>query len=200
VKPIQCSLAAKSWILFVVVCLPLFLFETSVKAESSCVSGSLPNSHVFTRWDGNNQIPGGGIIVDGPDTECSPKIGQFDTIKVVQYWESSEYRQQVYTQSDGRPLGSLATHFLWRSSPGAKPIISKKSRAVCTNSNSNKRAVIGIKPGKCEVLLTIVVKEKVVASSNKFCQSPIQLEPKNCGSFLRSGQKVTAKLVLNFSK
>lgn len=190
----------KIFTIFAVVCLPLFLLVSSVNAEINCVSGSLPNSHVFTRWDGNIQISGGGIIVDGPDTACSTKLGQFDTIRVIQYWESSEYKQQVYTQSDGRPLGSLVTHFLWRTQPGANPIISKKSQGVCKKSKSNRRAVIGIKPGRCEVLLTIVVKEKDVASSNRYCQTPIQLEPQNCGSFLRSGQKISAKLILNFSK
>lgn len=168
-------------------------------AAPSCVSGALPSSHVFTRWDGDEQI-GGGVIVDGPKTECTSKLGQFDTIKAVQYWETNDYRHQVYTRTDGRSLGSLNSHFVWRRGLGANPVIKKKSKGVCVNSKSNKRAVVGLKSGKCEVLLTIVANKNDVASSNKLCKTAGQLDSNNCGWFLTVGQRITAKLTLNFTK
>jgi hypothetical protein len=121
-------------------------------------------------------------------------VGTFDTINAIKHWESNEYRAQVYTRDDGRPLGSLVSHYLWRSGSGISLVIPKSSKRICKISPTNERAVVGLRPGKCQIVLRITVTKRDSEKSRKLCID----STRDCGWFITSGQQMTAKLKVNF--
>ena len=79
------------------------------------------------------------IVRNVPDAMCSISISKrFDTARYV------------LKALEGH-AGSL--HWLWRSGPPYVAKVSPKSIKICKADTSDRRKVIGLKPGKCVVTL-----------------------------------------------
>ena len=79
------------------------------------------------------------IVRNIPDAMCS--------ISISKRFDSSRY---IISALNGH-LGS--THWLWRSGPPFVAKVSPKSIKICKADTSDRRKVIGLKPGKCVVTL-----------------------------------------------
>jgi len=89
-------------------------------------------------FDGSDYAPNE-IIKDIPDALCSISISKkFDSIR---------YIIKALDDSPG------TAHWLWRSGPGYVAKVSPKSNKICKSDASDRRRVIGLKPGKCVVTL-----------------------------------------------
>lgn len=109
------------------------------------------------------------IVRNIPDAICS--------ISISKRFDPSRY---IISALNGH-LGS--THWLWRSGPPYVAKVSPKSSKICKSDASDRRKVIGLKPGKCVVTL-------VTRKSERF--SPI--DNTNKGDFY------TASVVIDFTK
>lgn len=109
------------------------------------------------------------IVRNIPDAMCS--------ISISKRFDPSRY---IISALNGH-LGS--THWLWRSGPSYVAKVSPKSIKICKSDASDRRRVIGLKPGQCVVTLVTRKAEK---------STPI--DDTNKGDFY------TASVVIDFTK
>ena len=109
------------------------------------------------------------IVRNIPDAMCS--------ISISKRFDSSRY---IISALNGH-LGS--TQWLWRSGPPYVAKVSPKSIKICKADTSDRRKVIGLKPGKCVVTL-------VTRKAERF--TPI--DSTNTGDFY------SASVVIDFTK
>lgn len=117
---------------------------------------------------------------DGPDkaTEILRNLPNADcSISIKARFNPSQYIIGALDPHHG------TTHWLWRSGTPYVAKISPKSTKICKSDASDRRRVIGLKPGKCVVTL-------VTRKSERF--SPI--DNTNKGDFY------TASVVIEFTK
>lgn len=117
---------------------------------------------------------------DGPDkaTEILRNLPNADcSISIKTRFNPSQYIIGALDPHHG------TTHWLWRSGTPYVAKISPKSTKICKSDASDRRKVIGLKPGKCVVTL-------VTRKSERF--SPI--DNTNKGDFY------TASVVIEFTK
>ena len=92
------------------------------------------------------------IVRNVPDAMCSISISKrFDSVRYV------------LKALEGH-AGSI--HWLWRSGPPYVAKISPKSIKICKADTSDRRKVIGLKPGKCVVTLVTRKAEKFTPIDN----------------------------------
>ena len=92
------------------------------------------------------------IVRNIPDALCS--------ISISKRFDSSRY---IIMALNGH-LGS--THWLWRSGPPYVAKVSPKSIKICKADSSDRRKVIGLKPGKCVVTLVTRKAERFTPIDN----------------------------------
>lgn len=92
------------------------------------------------------------IVRNIPDSMCSISISKrFDSVRYI------------ISAVNGH-LGS--THWLWRSGPPFVAKVSPKSLKICKADISDRRKVIGLKPGKCVVTLVTRKAERFTPVDN----------------------------------
>jgi hypothetical protein len=92
------------------------------------------------------------IVRNVPDAMCSISISKrFDSVRYV------------LKALEGH-AGSI--HWLWRSGPPYVAKVSPKSIKICKADTSDRRKVIGLKPGKCVVTLVTRKAERSTAEDN----------------------------------
>jgi hypothetical protein len=102
-------------------------------------------------FDGTDYAPNE-IIKDIPDALCSISISKkFDSIR---------YIIMALDYSSGQ------SHWLWRSGPPYVAKVSPKSIKICKADTSDRRKVIGLKPGKCVVTLVTRKAERSTVDDN----------------------------------
>jgi hypothetical protein len=92
------------------------------------------------------------IVRNIPDATCS--------ISISKRFDSSRY---IIMALNGH-LGSI--HPLWRSGPSYVAKVSPKSIKICKADASDRRKVIGLKPGKCVVTLVTRKAERFTPIDN----------------------------------
>ena len=86
------------------------------------------------------------IVRNIPDSKCS--------ISISKRFDSVRYTLRALEGHAG------SIHWLWRSGPSYVAKVSPKSNKICKSDASDRRRVIGLKPGQCVVTLVTRKAEK----------------------------------------